>query len=222
MATAAAPVFFIGKPSSQNIAMLARLGRRGWSSHSVGNLREAENLMKTSSFDLALTSSWLRDGSGYELAASVAECGGSLFVEIGLTEQTVWVPVVERGERVFGQRAISAQELEWVAEQILLAAHEAKLPTNRKGMGAAAGHIGYPPTQIPFGATCTPAVGTANRGQSRISSIAQLQLRHKSFGLLRTDKGRNGPAGYRTLQATNPSNKAPARRAAGAPTGRRD
>lgn len=185
---------FVGKPGPQDVAMLTRLGRRGWGSYSADNLAEAGALIGGGGFDLVLAMQGLSDGCGYELSSRVGEAGGSLFVGIELSNERVWIPVVERGERVFGDRAVRADSAEAELEQLLRAsAEEDKDDGTRKNawQAAPASHdIGYAPIQIQL----DPGDGVANPPapkQSRTAAIARLQLRCASFGLLRAGDGRD-------------------------------
>lgn len=186
---------FVGKPSPQDVAMLTRLGRRGWGSYSADNLAEAGALIEGGGFDLVLAMQGLSDGCGYELSSRVGEAGGSLFVGIELSSERVWIPVVERGERVFGDRAVRADSAEAELEQVLrVSAEEDKNDGTRKNawQAAPASHdIGYAPIQIQLDPGDRVADPPAPAKPSRTAAIARLQLRCASFGLQRAGDGRD-------------------------------
>jgi hypothetical protein len=185
---------FVGKPRPQDVAMLTRMGRRGWGSYSADNLSEARMLIEGGGFDLVLALQALPEGSGYELIAAVAEREGSLFVGIDLLRDRLWIPVVEHGERVFGDRAVHADSVEAEWEHVLrVAAEEETEDGKRKSewRATASDDIGYAPIQIQLDPACGAAGQPAQPRPSRISAIARLQLRCAGFGLLRAGKGRD-------------------------------
>jgi hypothetical protein len=82
-------------------------------------LAEANSVLGTFQFDIVLAPETLPDGSGYELAAQVAAQSGSLVVSVELSETSLWLPVIVRGARVLGERALNITTLEWDLEEIL-------------------------------------------------------------------------------------------------------
>lgn len=56
--------------------VLERLARKGWQSHVVQTLQDAEAAVRSGSFRVILATEVLADGSGYELVESVAGSGG--------------------------------------------------------------------------------------------------------------------------------------------------
>jgi hypothetical protein len=185
---------FVGKPRPQDVVMLTRMGRRGWGSYSADSLSDARPLIAGGGFDLVLALQCLADGSGYELISQVRESGRSLFVGIELLRERLWIPVVELGERVFGERASHADSIESELEQILAAAAEGGNKDAKKnaGQGAPASQdIGYAPIQISLDSSCGTDSPPASPKQSRISVVVRLQLRCASFGLLRAVKSRD-------------------------------
>jgi hypothetical protein len=184
---------FVGKPCQKSVAMLTRMGRRGWGSYSADNLKEARPLIEGGGFDLVLALQELPDGSGYELLSPLAERGSSLFVGIDLFHDRLWIPVVELGERMFGDRAIPADTAEAAWEQILLAAADNgnKDKRWRRAWNAApaSANLEYAPIQISLGPVCGADGGPPIEPQkARISSIALLQLRCSGFGHLLAGK----------------------------------
>jgi hypothetical protein len=187
---------FVGKAGAQDIAMLTRMGRRGWGTYSADNLKEARRLVAGGGFDLVLALQHLPDGSGYELEAAVEKQERSLFVEIELFSQKLWIPVVEHGENVFGDRAVgaAAAEAEW--EQLLLEA-DAMVEVAREGGGRRgvkpvakpAMAMGHAPVQISLGPVCGVEESPAPK-ERPISALARLQLKGASRGLLYSEKKR--------------------------------
>jgi DNA-binding NtrC family response regulator len=112
-------ILFVGKPSPHTGAVLARLRRKNFESHVVETLREAQELLPTYRFDVVLAPEYLPDGHGYELTDPVARRSCTLLVAISLSETWLWLPVVERGERVIGDRAVPADLLEPELEELL-------------------------------------------------------------------------------------------------------
>jgi hypothetical protein len=186
---------FVGKAGAQDIAMLTRMGRRGWGAYSADNLKEARRLVAGGGFDLVLALQHLPDGSGYELEAPVEKQKRSLFVEIELFSQKLWIPVVEHGENVFGDRAVGAgaAEAEW--EQLLLEAAMVEVAGQdgrRRGarpveMPAMA--MGHAPVQISLGPVCGGEEPPPPK-ERPISALARLQLKGASRGLLYSEKKR--------------------------------
>jgi hypothetical protein len=187
---------FVGKAGAHDIAMLTRMGRRGWGAYSADNLKEARRLVAGGGFDLVLALQHLPDGSGYELEEPVEKQKRSLFVEIELFSQRLWIPVVEHGENVFGDRAVGAgaAEAEW--EQLLLDA-ETMVGIAEKG-GRRSGErpvampavaTGYAPVQISLGPVCGGEESSPSK-ERPISALARLQLKGASRGLLYSEKKR--------------------------------
>ncbi|HVB87476.1 MAG TPA: hypothetical protein VNK23_12520 [Candidatus Dormibacteraeota bacterium] len=131
MAATSLQILMVGNPCEQTAAMLFRLATRGWGARHVDTLAEARQVMETFRFAVALAPENLPDGRGYDLAAKVARQLGSLYVGIPLSE-TLWLPVVERGALVLGQRALNANVFENEVEFALsLLRDEARDAENR-------------------------------------------------------------------------------------------
>ncbi len=182
---------FVGKAGAQDVAMLTRMGRRGWGAYSADNLKEARRLVAGGGFDLVLARQHLPDGSGYELEAPVEKQKRSLFVEIELFSQRLWIPVVEHGENVFGDRAVGAgaAEAEWEqvlieAETMVSAAGKDGRPRDKRPVA-----MGHAPVQISLGPVCGGEESPPPK-ERPISALAQLQLRGASRGLLYSEKKR--------------------------------
>ena len=114
-------ILTIGKGRPPTNAILERLAHRGWGFRAVETLGEAEDLMRTFAFDIVLAAESLPDGRGYELAGIVVRRGGTLLVAVALSESCLWLPVVELGEKVLGNRALNADALAAEAEKLLSA-----------------------------------------------------------------------------------------------------
>lgn len=113
MSTASAVrVLIVGPTTSSTNGILSKLARAGWGSHAVAGAREAETVLKTIRFKVVLSSEKLPDGTGYELAPLIARQGGSLFIGVTLSETCLWLPVIEKGERSLGKRAMNPTMLE--------------------------------------------------------------------------------------------------------------
>jgi hypothetical protein len=119
MSTSAVRVLVVGPTTSSTNGILKKLERAGWSSHVVAGVREAETVLKTIRFKVVLSTEKLLDGTGYELAGLIARQGGSLFIGVTLSETCLWLPVIERGERSLGKRAINPTALETEVEELL-------------------------------------------------------------------------------------------------------
>lgn len=119
MPSKAIRVLAVGKLALGTNAMLARLATRGWMSRTVETLQEAQDLLETFRFEIALAAETLPDGRGYELSRIVARHSGTLMVSVALSESCLWLPVVERGAKVLGQRALNANMIEMEIERAL-------------------------------------------------------------------------------------------------------
>lgn len=132
MAATSLQILMVGNTSAETAAMLFRLATRGWGARHVDTLAEARQVMETFQFAVALAPENLADGRGYDLAAKVARQLGNLYVGIPLSE-TLWLPVVERGVLVLGQRALNANVFENEVEFALsLLREEARDAENRR------------------------------------------------------------------------------------------
>jgi DNA-binding NtrC family response regulator len=112
-------ILFVGKPSPHTEVILGRLRRKNFASEVVETLREARELLPCSQFDVVLAPEDLPDGRGYELTDPVARHACTLLIAISLSETWLWLPVVERGARVIGERAFPADLLEPELEELL-------------------------------------------------------------------------------------------------------
>ena len=112
MAGIAFRILMIGNSSPSTHITLGRLSDCGWGSYTVDKMRDGEQLLKTFQVDIVLASETLPDGRGYDLADCVARQLGTLMVGVALSENALWLPVIDRGERVLGSRAIGARMLE--------------------------------------------------------------------------------------------------------------
>jgi hypothetical protein len=112
-------ILFVGKPSLHTEAVLGRLTRKNFASDVVETLREARELLACDQLDVVLAPEYLPDGRGYELTDPVARRSCTLLVAISLSETWLWLPVVERGARVIGERAVPADLLEPELEELL-------------------------------------------------------------------------------------------------------
>lgn len=112
MAATAVRILLIGKSSPATGVTLARLAECGWGWYAVEKVRDGEDLLKTFQIDVVLATESLPDGRGYDLADCVARQLGTLLVGIALSENALWLPLIDRGQRVLGSRAIGARMLE--------------------------------------------------------------------------------------------------------------
>jgi hypothetical protein len=99
--------------------LLDRLAREGWEAYRLESNTEARTVLRTLQFDLVLATEDLSDGTGYDLAYEVGRRSASLFVEVGMSDGQVWLPVMEQGTRTMGQGALDLADLEWEVKRIL-------------------------------------------------------------------------------------------------------
>ncbi len=121
MSTSAVRVLVVGPTTSSTNEILKTLARAGWGSHAAAGAHEAETVLKTIRFKVVLSSEKLPDGTGYELAPMIARQGGSLFIGVTLSETCLWLPVIEKGERSLGKRAMNPTMLEAEVSELLRA-----------------------------------------------------------------------------------------------------
>ena len=112
MVATAFRILMIGKSAPSTHVTLARLAECGWGSYAAPNVRDGQELLKTFQVDVVLATESLPDGRGYDLADCVARQLGSLLVGVALSENALWLPVIHRGHRVLGTRAIGSRMLE--------------------------------------------------------------------------------------------------------------
>ena len=141
MATALIHILVVGTTLASTDAMLLRLEARGWGARRVNTVAEAKELMATFRFSVVLAAENLRDGIGYELARLVAQQSGHLFVGIALTD-VLWLPTVERGVVVLGQRALNANVFENEVELALgqVGGESRAAETRKAATGAGTSH----------------------------------------------------------------------------------
>jgi len=119
MAVKAVRILTIGKPTFSTNSTLSRLAECGWGFYGVDGVREGRDVLKAFQIDVVLAAESLPDGRGYDLADSVVRQSGTLLVGVALSENSLWLPVVDHGEHVLGSRAIGARILESELVRIL-------------------------------------------------------------------------------------------------------
>src|SRR5271156_4194862 len=113
-------ILIVGSTDASNTdGTMKRLARLGWGSLCVAGAREAETVLKTVQFKVVMSAERLPDGSGYELAGIVSRQCGTLFIGVALSETCLWLPVVERGVRSLGRRALNPKMVESEIEALL-------------------------------------------------------------------------------------------------------
>lgn len=112
MSATAFRLLMIGNSLPGTQITLGRLSECGWGSYAADNVCDGESLLKTFQIDIVLAAENLPDGRGYDLADCVARQLGTLMVGVALSENALWLPVIDRGRRVLGSRAIGARMLE--------------------------------------------------------------------------------------------------------------
>lgn len=134
-------ILTVGPATLDTLATLKRLVCSGWSSHSVATIREAESILKTIRFNVVLAAEKLADGMGYELAPILTRQRGTLYIGVALSETCLWLPVVERGVRSLGDRAMNSGVLETEVAEILrrvqdgiVAASDDEIPLDGKAV----------------------------------------------------------------------------------------
>jgi hypothetical protein len=119
MSTSLVRVLIVGPPTFSTHDISKKLAGAGWGSHSVSSVHEAETVLKTIRFKVVLCAERLPDGTGYELAPLIGRQAGTLFIGVSLSETCLWLPVVERGARTLGRRAMNPTMLESELNQLL-------------------------------------------------------------------------------------------------------
>jgi hypothetical protein len=119
MPTLSVQILTVGPTTLNTLATLGRLVRSGWSSHSVATVGEAETVLKTVRFNVVLAAEKLVDGLGYDLVPIIGRQGGTLYIGVALSETCLWLPVVERGVRSLGERAMNVAILESEVAEVL-------------------------------------------------------------------------------------------------------
>jgi hypothetical protein len=137
MSGVAIRILIVGEHSPNTKAIVTRLAKHGWGARYVATRREAQEVLGTFQFDVVLAVEDLPDGRGYDLANMLDHRLETLMVGVALSETCLWLPVIERGERVLGQRALNATMAE-VGLEILLSARERERENGPKPMSECA------------------------------------------------------------------------------------
>ncbi len=95
------------RSNSEFLSILARLGQRGFASYSVDYLVRGRELVAHREFEFVISLENPADGKGYHLIKPVIARMGSLFVGLEVPHGRLWLPVVDHGEKVFGNAAVS-------------------------------------------------------------------------------------------------------------------
>jgi DNA-binding response OmpR family regulator len=125
MSPVAMRILVVGKPCGSTAATLSRLALEGWVADTAEDVAKARSVLKMFRLDVVLSEENLPDGRGYDLADTVAQQSSTLLVSVALSESCLWLPVIERGERSLGRRAVTPEMLEFELETILSGAHHA-------------------------------------------------------------------------------------------------
>ncbi len=91
-------------------------------------------MLETIRFPVVLAAEKLPDGNGYELGSSAEEQEATLMVGLKLTETSLWLPVVEKGERSLGTRALNPVMLEIEVEKLLTAIEARSAMRSKEGI----------------------------------------------------------------------------------------
>jgi DNA-binding response OmpR family regulator len=119
MSAAVIRILVVGSHPPATSAITTRLVLLGWGSQLVDTLREASIALETFKFEVVLSAEHLPDGRGYELTEVVASRKSTLFVCVALSENSLWLPVLDRGASVLGTRAVSGSDLEFEIVKLL-------------------------------------------------------------------------------------------------------
>lgn len=106
-----ARLLVVGVPSAPTQAVLEQASQRGAQQFFARSIREALLALEAARFDAVLATEILPDGRAYELTSTIEKRGGSFLVAVALSESALWLPVVDRGQRVLGSRALNAHML---------------------------------------------------------------------------------------------------------------
>lgn len=132
MSPVAVRILVVGQPGAGTSATLSRLAQKGLAAHSTRSIANAKTLLDTLQVDVVLADENLPDGRGYDLAESLEKLSATLFVSVALSESCLWLPVVERGDRSLGRRALTPQMLELELESLLSGANRETAQSNAK------------------------------------------------------------------------------------------
>lgn len=132
MAVLSVQILMVGNPTASTGRLIFRLTTRGLGAQHVDTVAEAKSLLETFRYAVVLATEKLPDGRGYDLASLVARSSGCLFVSVPLSE-TLWLPVVDRGSIVLGQRALNASVFE---NEVEIALGEARAEIRPRGNDA--------------------------------------------------------------------------------------
>ena len=119
MAATTIRIIYAGTPAPMTVEVLARLAARGFGAYRAEKLCEARDLLKAFRLDIVLAAELLSDGRGYALADAMRQHSGTLIVGVALSESCLWLPVIERGVTVLGERALSHAMLEPELDRLL-------------------------------------------------------------------------------------------------------
>src|SRR5579862_9232536 len=114
-----ARILFAGPPTPVTEEALARLTARGFGSFRTERLSDARDLLETFRLDVVLAAESMVDGRGYALSGAMQRQSGTLIVGVPLSESCLWLPVIERGVAVLGNRAFSPTMLELELDRLL-------------------------------------------------------------------------------------------------------
>jgi hypothetical protein len=110
--TSSARILVVGHASSPTLCTLQRLERVGCVFQFENTIAEAENVLADAQFDIVLADEIVADGRRYDLTDCVVKHAGTLLVSIALSGASLWLPVVQRGTRTLGERALNSPTLQ--------------------------------------------------------------------------------------------------------------
>jgi DNA-binding NtrC family response regulator len=96
-------ILLVGRSASSTGRLILQLAAQAHLARHADTVADAKTMLEKFRFAVVLARETLPDGRGYDLARLIASQGENVFVGVPLSE-TLWLPVVERGAMVLGQR----------------------------------------------------------------------------------------------------------------------
>jgi len=111
-------VLLVGQNFHRARALTDKL--QGWKfkNHFAGNIRAASDLLSSLRADLVLSHTYLPDGTGSDLLATLAHLPVTAFLCLPVENSCLWVPAIDGGKKCLGLPALRPLEFAKTLEQM--------------------------------------------------------------------------------------------------------
>ena len=119
MSTHPVRVLLVGDTARNSLQLLQWLNNRGCHCQAATSYGDACTLLSRGEFDLVLSQYQLSDRTAFPLLEWLAGTSATLFLSIALETGSLWLPMLERGERCADASALRAKDFTDALQAVL-------------------------------------------------------------------------------------------------------